>query len=207
MKKLLIIVFLLPMAGFGQTIIKLTRLPRLGIDSATNLRTLWVTSPVEGTKKDKLAAVLNKWFESNYTPTTDASAATGVGALTINGDGLFIGTISLARPQYDIQSSDRVATNMEAVQYKVRFAIKVLVSDEKYEIVANKFNLEFFNINSPIEPFYNNDRPMVIVPSANRGMDLGELYVRMFEDINLNLQDIAKSASKYVAKAKKKGEI
>ena len=38
-------------------------------------------------------------------------------------------------------------------------------------------------------------------------MDLGELYVRMFEDINLNLQDIAKSASKYVAKAKKKGEI
>jgi hypothetical protein len=35
-------------------------------------------------------------------------------------------------------------------------------------------------------------------------MDIGEMYLRMFEDINPNLQDVAKSASKYVAKARKR---
>jgi hypothetical protein len=200
-KKLLIILFLLPLAGFGQTIIKFVSLPKLTRDSSTNLMTLRVAAPVAGANKDKLAVALNKWFASNYNSTANS------GPTVITGEGDFRGSIASQHPEHDVQASDRVATNMNPVDYKVRFTIKVLVGDEKYAIVVSNLKLEFFNVNSPIEPYYIGDGPPVTIPQENSGMDIGELYVRMFEDINLNLQDIGKSASKYVAKAKKKGEI
>ena len=203
MKKLLIIAFLLPLAGFGQTIIKFVSLPKLTRDSATRLMTLKVAAPVAGAKKDKLASVLNKWFASNYTATTNA----GPDAIAINGEGLITGSVALARPEHDPASSDRLATNANPMDYKVRFTIKVLVDDEKYEIAVNNLKLEFFNVNSPFEPYYIGDGPNVSIPDEYRGIDLGEMYVRMFEDINANLQDIAKSASKYVAKARKRGDL
>jgi hypothetical protein len=205
MKKLLILWCLLPTAGFAQTIIKYVSLPQLGVDSISKLRTLRVVAPVAGANKDKLTLVMNKWLASNYTATTNA--VTAPGATALNGEGLFLGSIAVARPQHDPSSTDRLNTNMAPVDYKVKFTIKVFVTDEKYAIVLNNLKLEFYNVNTPVEPYYEGNYPSVEIPDENRGMDVGEMYVRMFKDINFNLQDVAKSASKYIAKAKKKGDL
>jgi hypothetical protein len=207
MKKLLIMVCLLPMAGFGQTIIKYLSLPKLAIDSTTKLRTLRVVAPVAGAKKDKLAMVMNKWLSSNYTATNIAGATSANNATTLNGEGLFVGSIVITSPQLDPATSDKIKTNVTPVDYKVKFTIKVFVADEKYAIVINNLNLEFFNVNTPLEPFYNSNYPNILIPSENRGIDIGEMYIRMFENINRNLEDVARSASKYVAKAGKKGDL
>ncbi len=203
MKKLLIIVCMLPVAGFAQTIIKYVSLPKLTVDSSTMQRTLRVVAPVAGANKDKLTLIMNKWLASNYTATTNAGAA----AAALSGEGVFTGSVAVARPQHDPSSTDRLTTNMAPVDYKVRFTIKIFVADEKYEIVINDLKLEFYDVNTPLEPFYAENYPLVLIPDENRGMDVGEMYVRMFEDINFNLQNIAKSATKYIAKAKKKGDL
>jgi hypothetical protein len=208
MKKLLIIICLLPMAGLAQyTIIKQVSLPKLPVDSVTRLRTLMVSNPVPGAKKDKLLVLLNKWMRSNYTASANAGAASAGDEITINAEGNFTGQCAVERPQYDVNSSDRVATNKTPVPYKVRFTIKVVVADEKYTIVVNNFILEYFNVFTPFEQFYNGTSQPILIPEEQRGMDIGQFYIRLFDGIKLSLQDIDKSASKYIAKAKKRGDL
>lgn len=208
MKQFFIMLCLVPLAGLAQhTIIKDVLLPKLEVDSTTKLRTLWVNAPAPGAKKDKLVIVLNKWLADNYTAIGNASKPTGDDAATLHGEGFFSASVAAQRQQYDANATDRVVTNVPPVDYKVKFTIVINVADEKYTIVITRLKLELFNVISPFEAFYNGTIPNIPIPEEERGTDIGEMYVRMFRSINLSLQDIGKSASKYIAKAKKKGEL
>jgi len=200
---------LLPMANFAQTTFKYISLPKLVIDSVTKLRTLRVTTPVDGANKDKLAVVLNKWFAQNYTGTNNDSTGARNDAKVLHGEGLITGSITSRRLGNNDMGDrvDKLTVNVPPVNYKVRFTVEVIITAGKYEIVINHLTLEFFDMAAPFELYYTGSFPTVVVPAENRGTDLGDIYVRMFEDIDFNLHDVAKSAQKNITKARKKGDL
>jgi hypothetical protein len=209
MKKLLIIMCLLPMASFAQTTIKSVSLPELVIDSATKLCTLRTTILAEGANNENLAVVLNKWVAQNYTATNNVITATGNDGKVIRGEGLITGAVASKRLENNTmgERGDKLMNETPSVNYKVRFIVEVIVTDGKYEITIDHLTLEFFDVVTPFEQYYAGVFPTVPIPAENRGTDLGDVYVHMFENINFELQGVAKSAQKYITKARKKADF
>src|ERR1700749_751880 len=87
MKKMLIILCLLPFASFSQTVIRV----KFPIDSVTRMVTYHQETTVAGVKKDKLFNVLYKWFSSNLKPANDTNPI-DAGNMEMFGNGTFTGT-------------------------------------------------------------------------------------------------------------------
>jgi hypothetical protein len=195
MKKLFIIICLLPFAGLAQDKI-IVQVPKYPIDSATKLVCFRAVAPVPGAKRDKLFGALSKWSASNF-EAVSAYAQAGNDSTKIRRMGISSGTYSLPQP----------IDNETTVDYKVKFIVEVTVADEKYSIALSNFKVEFFDTSTPLEQFIG-----PYVPYINKGggfwaLDRGRLYSYILADINLSAPDIIKDAAKYVAKAKKKGTL
>jgi hypothetical protein len=207
MKKLLIIACLLPFASSAQTIIKDIFLPNIPVDKITRLRTYTISEPVEGAKKDKLAPVLNKWFASNFKTSGNPMAKADSDIIKMNGEGSSQGSYAPKHLTPFQSAPDKLTVNESAIDYKINFTVQIVVTDGKYNIVLSSFKIEVFNVTTPLEQYYTRDFPHIIIPEEHSDMDISEMYSYIFEDMNFDLQRVMASASKYVAKAKKKGDI
>lgn len=208
MKKLMMAVLCsLQFTVFAQPVIKAISMPKLAVDSSTRLRTLKIERAIPGAKKDKLAVLLGKWVASNYTLVKNSNTTGDTTIAVINGEDFFSGSCPINHLQRDPNATDRVSTNQAPIDYKISFNIKVVVTDAKYLIMVDHLKLQYLNVITAVEPFYNESFPNVLMPPEDRGLDVGEMYNYIFNDINLHLQDVGKSASRYIAKAQKKGDL
>lgn len=195
MKKLLIICCFLPFAGLAQDNI-VVHVPKYPIDSATKLVCFRTVAPVPGAKRDKLFGVLSKWSASNF-EAVSAYAEAGNDSTKIRRMGISSGTYALPQP----------IDNATTVDYKVKFNVEVTVMNEKYSIALNNFKIEFFDTSTPLEQFIGAYPPYINKGGGYWALDRGKMYSYILGDINLSAADVLKDASKYVAKAKKKGAL
>jgi len=208
MKKLLLILCLLPFTGLAQTAGLPVYLPKFGLDSATKMRVYRLTTPVPGSKKDKLAAVLSQWFGSAFTATNNVAGATNNDTIKLYGEGNFTGSYVAAYQTRDPGAADKQIPGAHPVEYKIRFKVAVTVTDEKYAIALSDVTIDFFNIVTPLEEFYTSMNFLNIpIPGEDQGIDIAELYRRLFNDVNIGVQRVVKDASKCIAKAQKKGAL
>jgi hypothetical protein len=209
MKKLLLaLICILPAMCFAQVVFKQINMPRLAIDSTTKLRTLCIVQTASGVNKDKLAGVLSKWMGSNYTLLNTGKTAGDTSATIINSTGIFVGSCPIKHLESYPNETDKVSTNQQPIDYKIDFNVKLVVASGSYTVTVDNLKLEYLNVIEPIEMFYDvRGFPNVWIPGEDRGMDVGEMYNHMFNDIDLHLKDIAKSAAKYITKAQKKGQL
>jgi hypothetical protein len=194
MKKMLIFCCLLPFAGLAQN--PIIQVPKYPIDSVTKLVAFRAVVPVPGAKRDKLFGVLSKWSTSNFEPPS-VYASGGNDSTKIVGMGTSSGSFTLPQP----------INNLSTIDYKIKFTVQVTVTGEKYTIVVTEFKIEFFDSSTPLEQFIGKYVPYITMPGDYWQVDRGKMYSYILQDVNSSGPDVLKDASKYIAKAKKKGTL
>ena len=99
-------------------------------------------------------------------------------------------------------------SNVAPVNFEVQFSYEIKVSDGRYSIAISRLTSREISISGPDEGFQNpKARTSIPQNQGNFQTDITRLYAAIGEETNLDINRLFRSASKYVAKAQKKGEL
>jgi len=193
MKKLLIILFLGPFVSFSQV-----RVPHFPVDSATNRIQYQVTMAFPGVKKEKVFDLMNKWFTDYVQPTKQPFKDVQSDHIT-----LFTGIVT------SNNYSKRVGANGGEfnASYATFFDMEIVATDEKAVLTLKNFRANLFGYSINLEDFRDRNFPRIPPVYAEYTTYIYDMYSYFLNDVNQRADGETSNAEKYVAKAKKKGQI
>ncbi|HVS92943.1 MAG TPA: hypothetical protein VHE59_12960 [Mucilaginibacter sp.] len=194
MKILYIFICLLPLTSVAQEAIVYSKYPASGPQSFFENQKQ--ENDVPGAEKKKLFALMKLWFNTKF-QITDTSDSTENACILI-GTGVFSGS-------YTYHGDSPEKSNIAPVNYEESFVIKIVVSDEKYEISLSTPKLSITSVTGQAPEFLGYAKTQSVVHGGQFKTDPNELYENISETIKIDEINLFKNASKYIFKAKKKG--
>ena len=155
---------------------------------------------VAGVGKQKLFAVLMKWCNANFKDSIRVDTTLHTDTCLVSGEGMFWGSYTY---HPGVPNS-----NFAPVNFEVLFHFEVKVCDGKYVIAINHFRPQITNVTSQ-DGSFRNPTSGAVTPynQPTFETDFVKLFAAIGEQTDMAAHGLFKSVSKYIAKARNKGEL